>query len=65
MATIPFDLTEDIHPATELRSQAEGLLEIDLLRDVHLGLTDVEAGRVVPHKEARARLLARYQGDRR
>lgn len=95
MASIPFDLTEDIHPATELRSQAEGLLrqvretrrpvllteegrgtavlvdvesfqslleEIDLLRDVHRGLADVEAGRVVPHDEARARLLARYQG---
>jgi antitoxin YefM len=31
--------------------------ELDLLRDVHRGLADVEAGRVVPHDEARARLV--------
>jgi predicted transcriptional regulator len=39
----------------------QGLLEeIDLLRDVHRGLADAEAGRTVPHEEAMARLLARY-----
>ena len=37
------------------------LEELDLLRDVHRGLADVEAGRVVPHDEARARLLSRYE----
>jgi antitoxin YefM len=37
------------------------LEEVDLLRDVHRGLADVEAGRVVTHDEARARLLARYE----
>jgi prevent-host-death family protein len=34
--------------------------ELDLLRDVHRGLADVRAGRVVPHEEARTRLLSRY-----
>ncbi len=34
--------------------------ELDLLRDVHRGLADVRAGKVVPHEEARARLLSRY-----
>ncbi len=39
----------------------QGLLEeIELLRDVHRGLADAEAGRTVPHEEAMARLLARY-----
>ena len=37
------------------------LEELDLLRDVHRGLADVEAGRVVSHDEARARLLSRYE----
>jgi prevent-host-death family protein len=93
MARIPYDLSEEIHPAADLQSQAEGLLkwvqetrrpvvlteqgkgaavlvdiesyrslldEVELLRDVHRGLADVRAGRVVPHEEARERLLARY-----
>ena len=93
MARNPYELSEDIHPAADLQSQAEGLLqrvqdtrrpvvlteqgrgtavlvdiesyrslldEVELLRDVHRGLADVRAGRVVPHDEARARLLARY-----
>ena len=39
----------------------QGLLEeIELLRDVHRGLADAEAGRVTSHEEAKARLLARY-----
>ena len=94
MARHAFDLTEDIQPAADLQTEAEGLLrkvhdtrrpvvltqegrgtavlvdirtyqslleELDILRDVHRGLADVEAGRVVPHDEARARLLARYE----
>jgi antitoxin YefM len=94
MTRLSFDLTEDIQPAADLQSRAEGLLrqvqdtrrpvvltqegrgtavlvdiatyqslleEVDLLRDVHRGLADVEAGRVVPHDEARARLLSRYE----
>ena len=94
MARIPFDLTEDIHPAADLQARAEKLLEqvqatrrpvvltqggkgaavlvdldsyqsmleeLDLLRDVHRGLADVEAGRVVPHEEASARLLSCYK----
>ncbi len=93
MARIVFDLTDDIHPATDLQSAAERLLhqvqetrrpvvltregkgaavlvdvesyqalldELALLRDVHRGLADAEAGRVTPHDEARARLMARY-----
>jgi prevent-host-death family protein len=95
MARIPYDLSEDIHPAADLQSAAEGLLrrvhetrrpvvlteqgegaavlvdidsyrslleELDLLRDVHQGLADVRAGRVVSQEEARTRLLARYDG---
>ena len=94
MARFSFDLTEDVHPAADLQSRAESLLqqvqdtrrpvvltqegrgaavlvdvatyqslleEVELLRDVHRGLADVEAGRVVPHDEARARLLNRYK----
>lgn len=94
MARRAFDLTEDIQPAGDLQTQAEGLLrkvrdtgrpvvltqegegtavlvdiqtyqslldELDLLRDVQRGLADIEAGRVVPHDEACARLLARYE----
>lgn len=34
--------------------------DLALLQDVHLGLADLEAGRVVSHEEARARLMARY-----
>jgi antitoxin YefM len=94
MAKHSLDLTEDIYPAADLQSKAQGLLkqvqdtrrpvvlteegkgaavlldldtyqslleEVELLRDVHRGLAAVEAGNVVPHDEARARLLARYQ----
>ena len=94
MAQHSMDLTEDIYPAADLQSKAEGLLrqvqdtrrpvvltqegkgaavlvdldtyqslldEVELLRDVHRGLAAIEAGKVVPHDEARARLLSRYQ----
>jgi prevent-host-death family protein len=35
--------------------------ELEALRDVHMGLADVEAGRVVAHDEARDALLERYR----
>ncbi|HYG62467.1 MAG TPA: type II toxin-antitoxin system Phd/YefM family antitoxin [Thermoanaerobaculia bacterium] len=44
----------------DLESYQSLLEELELLRDVHRGLADVQAGRVVPHDEARARLMARY-----
>lgn len=34
--------------------------ENELLKDIPRALADIEAGRVVPHDEALARLLARY-----
>ncbi len=52
MAKISLNLKDDIQPIL--------LEEHDLLRDILLGLADAEAGRVVPHEEARARLMARY-----
>jgi len=59
----PIVLTQEGKGAAVLMDVAsfQSLIEEnDLLRDVHRGLADVEAGRVVPHEEARARLLARY-----
>ena len=35
--------------------------ELELLRDVHHGLADVQAGRTIAHDEVRRRLLERYQ----
>jgi predicted transcriptional regulator len=63
MARNFFDQTEDVQPAADPQSSSDQFMleELDLLRDVHRGLADVEAGRVVPHDEARARLLARYE----
>jgi PHD/YefM family antitoxin component YafN of YafNO toxin-antitoxin module len=34
--------------------------EIATLRDIRQGLQDVASGRLTPHEEAKARLLARY-----
>ena len=34
--------------------------DLELLKDAQRGLADIEAGRVVPHDEALARLLLRY-----
>ena len=51
----PKDVTKrscDLNPTEE---------DLELLRDVQRGLADVEAGRVVAHDVARARLLARYK----
>lgn len=45
----------------DLESYQDLLEEIELLQDVHRGFADAEAGRVVPHEEARARLMARYE----
>jgi prevent-host-death family protein len=45
----------------DFESYQDLLEELELLRDVHRGLADVAAGRVVPHDEARTRLLARYE----
>jgi antitoxin YefM len=44
----------------DVESYQSLLEDLELLRDVHQGLADVEAGRVVSHEEARARLTARY-----
>lgn len=71
MSRILFDMAEDIHPALTQEGKGTAVLvdvdsfqslleELELLRDVHRGLADVEAGRVVSHEEARARLMARY-----
>jgi antitoxin YefM len=59
----PIVLTQEGKSAAVLMDVASfqaRLEDLDLLRDVHRGLADVEAGRVVAHEEARARLLARY-----
>ena len=45
----------------DIESYRSLLDEVELLRDLHRGLADIEAGRVVPHEEVRARLLARYK----
>ena len=36
------------------------LEENEILRSLHQGLVDVNAGNVVPHEEARARLLSHF-----
>jgi antitoxin YefM len=61
----PVVLTEGGRKAAvlvDLESYQDLLGEVELLQDVHRGLADAEAGRVVPHDEARARQLARYEG---
>ena len=45
----------------DIESYRSLLDEVELLQDFNRGLADIEAGRVVPHEEARARLLARYK----
>ena len=35
--------------------------ENELLRDLHAGLEDAREGRVTPHEQAKAELLARYR----
>jgi len=45
----------------DLDSYRSLLEELELLKDVHRGLADIEAGRVTPHEEAMDRLLDRYK----
>lgn len=52
---------KDAAVLVDLASYRSLLNEIDLLRDIHRGLADVEAGRVTPHEEAMAGLLNRYK----
>jgi prevent-host-death family protein len=59
----PVVLTESGRSAAvlvDLDTYQNLLEEVELLRDVHQGLADAEAGRVTAHEEARARLLSRY-----
>ncbi len=46
----------------DIESYQSLLDEVDLLRDVQLGLADVEAGRVIAHEEVRELLHKRYPG---
>jgi antitoxin YefM len=45
----------------DIQSYQALLDEIELLRDVHRGLADEAAGRVVSHEDALKRLSERYQ----
>jgi|GraSoiStandDraft_24_1057298.scaffolds.fasta_scaffold1462626_2 prevent-host-death family protein len=59
----PVVLTEqgkDSAVLVDIDSYRSLLEELELLRDVHRGLADVRAGRVMSHEQARASLLARY-----
>lgn len=59
----PLVLTQNGRGAAVLLDVAEYqalLEENELLRNVQQGLSDVAAGRTVPHEEARARLLSKY-----
>ncbi|MFT4622102.1 MAG: antitoxin YefM [Myxococcota bacterium] len=95
MGKTALDLTTDIQPISEFRSNASALLEqvrttgrplvltrrgrgaavvLDIgayqglidelaeLRDVHRGLADVEAGRLLDHEEVARRTLERLKG---
>ena len=62
---VPVLLTEgghDVAVLVDAESYRSLLDEVALLRDVQRGLADVEAGRVVPHEEARELLQNRYRG---
>ena len=52
---------EDAAVLVDIESYRSLLEELELLKDAHRGLADIEAGRVVPHEEVRARLLDRYK----
>src|SRR6185295_7755931 len=67
---LPVDLTplglENRNEIFVATPEPYGLIEGTVRRgelpmDVQLGLADIEAGRVVPHDEARSRLLRRYE----
>ena len=50
----------DVAVVVDIESYQSLLDEVDLLRDVQVGLADVEAGRVVAHEEVRKLLHQRY-----
>ncbi len=52
----------DVAVVVDIESYQSLLDEVDLLRDIQVGLADVEAGRVIAHEEARALLRKRYPG---
>ena len=52
----------DVAVVVDIESYQSLLDEVDLLRDVQVGLADVEAGRVIAHEEVRELLHKRYPG---
>ena len=50
----------DVAVVVDIESYQSLLSELDLLRDVQVGLADADQGRVVPHEEVRQLLLQRY-----
>ena len=52
----------DIAVVVDIESYQRLLDEVDLLRDIQVGLADVEAGRVIAHDEVRELLHKRYPG---
>ena len=50
----------DVAVVVDVESYQRLIDELALLRDVHRGLRDVEAGRVVAHEEVAALLKERY-----
>ena len=59
----PLMLTQDgegVAVVVDIESYRKLVEDLALYRDIRRGLADVEAGRVVPHEEARALLRKRY-----
>ncbi len=52
----------DIAVVVDIESYRSLLDELELLRDVQVGLADVEAGRVIAHEDVRHLLHQRYPG---
>lgn len=50
----------DVAVVVDIESYQSLLDEVNLLRDVQVGLADVEAGRVIAHEEVRELLHNRY-----
>ncbi len=53
---------QDVAVVVDIESYQGLLDEVNLLRDIHVGLADVEAGRVIAHEEVRTLLRKRYPG---
>ena len=51
---------EDVAVVVDIDSYRKLVDDLALYRDIRRGLADVEAGRVVPHEEAKALLRKRY-----